>query len=326
MAKKRKTRAPRRAVRKKASRKARRAVGGRRPARKAARRSVFAIIFGAGRRSAAKRPVKKPAKEAARKARRSPARGRRGLFSGLFSRRAKRPVPPQFLKARMKDVVKELVASDIMTRKVVSIRDKDTLDYVVRLFDDKKISGSPVVNRNGNLVGTLSETDVTQYVGAKDLIDAKVNRLDMMKDTKMEEIMKRNTITVYEHTPIHEINYVMNKHDIARVFVVDNKRQVIGIVTRADMVDGIAKEMMTKIAQRPRQFEKTQVGTEIDEILESVDSKGSVPVSDIAKRLNMSDDKAEEWGRILERHGLVDMVYPPVGRPVLKRKEKNAGE
>lgn len=221
-----------------------------------------------------------------------------------------------------KEVVKEFIASDVMSRKVTSIRTDDSLDYVLRLFSEKSISGAPVVNRTGNLVGTLSETDLSQYVGSKDLIDAQTNRLDELKEKKVQEIMKRNVITVYEHTPLHEINYEMNKHDIARVIVIDHKRQVVGIVTRADMVNGIAKEMLSRVMHKSREFEKSQISTDVDEVLETVDKRGVVSIAEISKKLGVPEGKVEEWGKVLEKHGLIEIFYPPVGKPFFKRKGK----
>jgi predicted transcriptional regulator len=231
-----------------------------------------------------------------------------------------RPIPNNVPK----EVVRELLASDVMTGKVVSIRSDDALSYVVRLYVDKNISGSPVLSRTGNLVGTLSETDIAQYVGAKDLIDAQANRLDALKETRVEELMKRNIVTVREHTPIHEINYLMNKHDIARVFVIDEKREVIGIVTRADMVKGIAREMLTRMVEKEREIEKTHVDTGVDQVLEAVDSKGMISVDQISKKFGIPSSKVEEWGEILEKHSLIDVIYPPVGKPVFKKKAKRA--
>lgn len=240
------------------------------------------------------------------------------FFAEFYSRkkRTKRPSG----KISLKETTRELVSSDIMTRKVVSILKDDTLSYVVRLYVDKNISGSPVVTKSGMLVGTLSETDITQFVGSKDLIDARANRLDVLKDTRVEEIMKRNIITVREQTPIHEVNYLMNKYDIARVFVVDEKRQVIGIVTRADVVRGISKEMTSRMAEKEREIEKTELETAVDKILELVDRKGSVSVDQVSKLTGLSVTKVDEWGQVLEKHKLIEVQYPPVGRPIFKKR------
>jgi len=127
---------------------------------------------------------------------------------------------------------------------------------------------------------------------------------------------------VREHTPIHEINYLMNKHDIARVFVTDEKRQVVGIVTRADMVKGISKEMLSRIVEKEREIEKTHVDTGVDQVLETVDNRGLISVDEISKKTGIPPSKVEEWGMMLEKHGLIDVVYPPVGRPVFKKKAK----
>ncbi len=247
----------------------------------------------------------------------------RPMFGGLFRRGAAakmestRPLP----KRLPKEIVKEFIASDIMTRKVVTVRNDDSLSYVVRLLSEKQISGAPVLNRNGNLIGTVSEADIVAFVGSSDLLDAQTNRLDRLKETKVEEIMKKGPLTVLEHTPIHEINDMINKHGAARVTVVDDRRDVAGIITRGDMVRGISKEMLMKII-KPREIEKSEIDTDVDDVLEIVDRRGTITIEEIKQKLNLPENKIEEWGRMLEKHSLIEIFYPPIGRPSFRKRVK----
>jgi hypothetical protein len=38
--------------------------------------------------------------------------------------------------------------------------------------------------------------------------------------------------------------------------------------------------------------------------------------------LDIPEARVEEWGKMLEKHGLIEVVYPPVGKPVFKRRAK----
>jgi hypothetical protein len=38
------------------------------------------------------------------------------------------------------------------------------------------------------------------------------------------------------------------------------------------------------------------------------------------QKLTIPEDKIEEWGKILEKHNLVEMYYPPIGKPEFRKK------
>ncbi len=65
---------------------------------------------------------------------------------------------------------------------------------------------------------------------------------------------------------------------------------------------------------------KSNVNTSLDQLLDMIMEKGSLKISDAAKRLKMKDKQVEEWGKILEEHGLIEIQYPALGKPVLKKK------
>lgn len=74
-----------------------------------------------------------------------------------------------------------------------------------------------------------------------------------------------------------------------------------------------------KESERPKKTDKIKdhVETDVDRLYELIRDKGLLKVKDAAKLLKIENDQVEEWGRILEEHGLVRLRYPPVGEPVL---------
>lgn len=60
--------------------------------------------------------------------------------------------------------------------------------------------------------------------------------------------------------------------------------------------------------------------TPLDELFELVMNEGAVKISDAARKFSVSEGQLEEWARILESHGLIEIHYPPVGRPELRKK------
>jgi CBS domain-containing protein len=113
-------------------------------------------------------------------------------------------------------------AREIMTRDVISILDEATVEDAARLLARNRISGLPVVNGSGMLMGLVTEHDLI----------AKQGRL-------VSEIMSRSVITVSPDTAVEEVQHLLTNQRIRRVPVVEDGR-VVGIVSRSDLVRQIA--------------------------------------------------------------------------------------
>jgi len=113
-------------------------------------------------------------------------------------------------------------AQDIMTRAVVTIGPDATLREAIERMVSYRVSGVPVVDRGGKILGVVSEADLLAKKGkvAKDIMSEKI-------------------VTVGEDTPVEEIAGVMTREKIKRVLVVGEK-ELSGIVSLADIVRAIA--------------------------------------------------------------------------------------
>jgi len=217
-----------------------------------------------------------------------------------------------------KEVIKEVIVANIMTKNVFVLKPNDTLNYVVRLFADKKISGAPVLKGN-NLVGVVSESDIVKFIGGKELLASGV-ALRTLSEIKVQEVMHKNPLLASEYTKLSEAADLMNKNDVTRLPVLNDRRELVGIITRADIIRGISKELLFKILEG-REIERiTKVETDIDEILKIVERRGAIGLGEIQKRLTLPEDKIEEWGKILEKHNLIELFYPPIGKPEFRKK------
>jgi hypothetical protein len=63
-----------------------------------------------------------------------------------------------------------------------------------------------------------------------------------------------------------------------------------------------------------------RIETPLDELLELVMKKGSIRLSDAAKFFHVKESQLEEWARLLEEHDLMEIHYPTIGKPILKKK------
>lgn len=144
-------------------------------------------------------------------------------------------------------------AEDIMIRDVLTISPEDGIEKVAKILVETGISGLPVVNEDGKVVGIITEGDLV-YQQKKLNIPAYLNFLDIlvplgreefledlkkMTAFKVEDLMTKDVIMVGEKTNITEIATLMVENKINRVPVVDQEQRLLGIITRHDIIKHI---------------------------------------------------------------------------------------
>jgi len=115
-----------------------------------------------------------------------------------------------------------MVARDIMTREVITVSPTSTVKRLAKILIQNQISGAPVVDRKGKIVGIVSEADIVAKKGRQ-----------------VKALMSDKVISVAEETLVEEIATLMTMHRIKRVPVMRADR-LVGIVSRADIVSAIA--------------------------------------------------------------------------------------
>ena len=119
-----------------------------------------------------------------------------------------------------------MIASDIMTRKVCTIHPDASAQEAAQLLDRMRISGLPVVNAEGKIIGIITEADIISKVDKEGLL--------------VRDIMSHDVITIDEETPVNEIAMLLTERKIKRVPVIDNGK-LVGIVSRGDIVHAVAQ-------------------------------------------------------------------------------------
>jgi len=120
-------------------------------------------------------------------------------------------------------------ARDIMTPNVVSVREDNTVEDAARLLARYHISGLPVINSDGALVGLMTEFDLISKQGHL-----------------VNEIMSRNVISVGVDTEVEAIAQLLTSQHFRRVPVLDEGK-VVGIVSQADLVRQIAMRWVCSV-------------------------------------------------------------------------------
>jgi len=223
-------------------------------------------------------------------------------------------------RPKKREKIRESTVEEIMTRHVIKVKPDDNLSYVVQLLAEKNISGLPVVEGN-KFVGVISESDIIRVVGSKSLLELDTLGLKKLRDIKVREAMNKKPIAIYVKSKVSKAADLMNKYDISRLPVINERGELVGIVTKKDIIKGISKDFLVRVIKEPEKMGVEFIETELDEILKIVEREGSVSIDEIKKRVEIPEEKIEEWGRILEKHNLIEVYYPPVGKPIFKKKE-----
>ena len=112
-----------------------------------------------------------------------------------------------------------LRAKGIMTKNVVSVRKDIRVRDICRVLIKYKLSGLPVVDRKGNLVGFISQRDIIAKVSLQDF-----------QDMKAEDLMVKKVIYVSGDTPCDQISRIFSEKPYHYLPVIKTRR-VIGIIS-----------------------------------------------------------------------------------------------
>jgi len=151
------------------------------------------------------------------------------------------------------------IARDIMVSSVITVKKNQTVKEALDLLAKHNLSGLPVVDDAEIVVGIISDTDIMQYSYLKQFVpktslspwlspylntdDAAIilNGIEILHRTLIETVMTKKVHTVTEETPITEIAKLLIKRKINRVPVVNHHNNLVGIITRTDLVKYMAE-------------------------------------------------------------------------------------
>jgi CBS domain-containing protein len=151
-----------------------------------------------------------------------------------------------------------LQAKDIMQKEVVTILNRATLREAAESMSKNNVSGLPVVDDYGVLVGVVSESDIIERPVLFDKMDHWIklesflhnNRISKDEryfeeineylDNPVKDVMTTRLIKVTLHTPLDEIAKLMVHKKINRVPVTDGEK-LLGIITRGDILQAIQR-------------------------------------------------------------------------------------
>ncbi len=146
--------------------------------------------------------------------------------------------------------------AELMSRDPLVVRPETALSAAIQLLAEHRISGLPVVNEKGDLVGMLSETDLMWQATGVDtppyimLLDSVIylenpqryeRELHKALGQTVGEVMSdRPVVTIAPDKTMSQAAKLMHERKIHRLPVLDSSGNLVGILTRGDIVRAMA--------------------------------------------------------------------------------------
>ena len=194
-------------------------------------------------------------------------------------------------------------AEHVMTRDVISIGPDATVLQAARLMLQHRISGLPVIDKDGNLVGVLSEGDFLRRRETKTERHRSrwleflmgpgrmASEYSHSHGCKVSEVMTKDVQSVDEVTPIEDIVDLMERKRIKRVPVLCGG-QVVGIVTRSNLMHAMVS--LARVAQ-PAATDDASIR---ERLLAEMQKEQWAPAASV--NVVVHDGVVELWGVIID--------------------------
>jgi CBS domain-containing protein len=145
-------------------------------------------------------------------------------------------------------MMRQAVAKEIMSSPVITVSPDTPFRNIVSIMLQHAISGLPVVDEHGRLLGVVTEADLLlkeetphpqpaliPWHGSSLRLERILDRHRKSEGTTAGDLMTENVITATEETSVHQLAHMMLGRDINRIPILRDGR-VVGIVTRADIL------------------------------------------------------------------------------------------
>ena len=166
--------------------------------------------------------------------------------------RTRRPVHP----GRQADELEALVwpeagirVKDCMTRSAATIHSDALVRGAVEMMKKRRIRHLPVVDREGHLVGIVTDRDLRQVVFDPTIQERLGNLGETLCTLTVRDVMTWGVVTVHSETDVRQAARLMREQKIGALPVVDGDR-VVGILTETDVLrafqDVLGKGVLSK--------------------------------------------------------------------------------
>ena len=139
---------------------------------------------------------------------------------------------------KVEERLKAVKAKDIMSRFAITIKDHETVTNLAHLMMRFKISGVPVVTKNGEICGIVTATDLFNLM--KNVVKKMGEGINVENypDMQVSGLMIKDVVTITEETTLYDIMKIMCERNIHTLPVmVLSKKEIIGVIGRRDILN-----------------------------------------------------------------------------------------
>jgi len=144
-------------------------------------------------------------------------------------------------------------AREIMTKDLTGLSPEHSVKEALELLKKMRISGLPVIDKEGKLIGMLTEKEILSfvlpsYIGAVGRFIYEENpkstrkKLEELVKLKVSQLMRKEVVTTTEEATLREVARIMLIHKARRLPVVDKAGKIVGIVARPDVLEAFIRE------------------------------------------------------------------------------------
>lgn len=193
-------------------------------------------------------------------------------------------------------------ARDLMTTNVVTVKPDTTVRDVAALMLEKHISGVPVLDDNGKLVGMISEGDLLRrpelgtekhrrrWLAFFSRADEQAREFTKSHALRAGDVMTKQVLHIAEDTPLGDVVGLMEKHRVKRLPVL-SKGKLVGIVSRVDLIRALATRQAEPMPPPPES--DATIRAVMNDVLKNQDWALSAVVNVV-----VSDGVVHLWGVI----------------------------
>lgn len=153
-------------------------------------------------------------------------------------------------------------AAELMSRKVVTLGERNSLQEAMKIMTEQHVSGVPVVDPAGHCLGVISTSDIVAFIEADqeelegtspptgNWFNPQTQRweesmfspelLGEYDSVPVSDAMTSDPLTVTPKTAVSKVARLMVDNDVHRVFVVDDQQRLEGVISSFDFVELIA--------------------------------------------------------------------------------------
>jgi CBS-domain-containing membrane protein len=186
---------------------------------------------------------------------------------------------------------------NVMTREVVTVDEQAPFTEMVRRMAVHKVSALPVVDGDGRVIGIVSEADLLRKEEYQDeeegrhWLEGRRERAARAKAAgrRAVEVMSAPVVTIDPEATVAEAAKRLARHRIKRLPVVDEHGQLVGVVSRSDLLhlflrddEAIHREIVDEVLLRALWIEPTTVLVKVDDgvvtLVGQLERKSLVPM------------------------------------------------